>query len=175
MEASRIAGDSGPEGDIAKESRKVKVEACPVEISVTLGWAVFEGWREQEHDCSVKRHEGERVNADQSLSPWVQCLSSPDRSSSSPGLFSPILILHFPNWSSYDKLAWDTSLCMFSYTSFLLKCGPGLDAALQLTWPGPSMLGLYYLFIYFWYCKLRVSEFIVSRVIMLDSIKTAHL
>lgn len=37
MEASRIAGDSGPEGDIAKESRKVKVEACPVEISVTLG------------------------------------------------------------------------------------------------------------------------------------------
>lgn len=69
MEASRIAGDSGPEGDIAKESRKVKVEACPVEISVTLGRAVFEGWREQEHDCSVKRRDGERVNADQSLSP----------------------------------------------------------------------------------------------------------
>lgn len=67
-EASIIEGDSGQQGDIAKESRKVKIEVCPMEVGVAPGRAVFEGWREQGHDCSVKRCEGERVNVDQSLS-----------------------------------------------------------------------------------------------------------
>ena len=38
-------------------SRKVRVEQCPLEISVTLGRAVCEGWWEEEQDCRVKRRE----------------------------------------------------------------------------------------------------------------------
>lgn len=128
--------------------------------SVWLGRTVWEGWWERERDCRVKRHE------------FSVCVCS-NKSLLSLGLCSPILTLHFPNWSSSGQLPWHTHLCVFSCMSVYLKVWPrtGCNAPTNQSrteYAGTVSPGSYTSD----RCRLRWNEFIVSQVTMLDYIKT---
>lgn len=106
-------------GDTPKGSMKVRIEG--------VSWRSVWLWPEQFQFLGAgtrlvwRGSEGPRVNVDWSLSPRIQCLLLLGKSSSSLGLFSSILILCFPSWSSAGKLSWDTLLYRVSCLSVSLQ------------------------------------------------------